>query len=577
LARVSRAIALLFLTVAALASACTSGQRTVTNEGTGAAPSPGGEIAVSMRSEPGNYNRYFEARAATELVALLTQARLAQINRATDALEPALAESWTTSDGLTYTIKLRPGVKFSDGAQFTADDVTFSFKAAFEAPGSAIGQYFLVGGKPVTVAALDPLTVTMTFPQKFAPAMRLLDNLPILPRHKLHGAFEAGKMREAWTPAGPASEVTGLGPFVLTEHVPGQRLVFARNAYYWRRDERGVQLPYLDRLTVHIIPDQNAEALRLESGAIDLMANADIQPADYSRFKQLSAAGRIQLLDGGLSLDPNVLWFNLKPRTSHNKPWLHQKEFRQALSYAADRQAIADTVYLGAAVPIHGPVTPRNATWFTSSAPTYPHDVSKARQLLESIGMRDGNGDGMLEDRAGKAVRFSILVQQGHAIRERLASMLQEQFRAAGVGVDVVGLDGGAIFQQWTKAEYDTILHAFQVSATDPAMTPDFWLSSGPQHVWNPSQSVPATEWERRMDELMLKQTSSSSLEERQQLFAEVQRIFGEQLPALYFVVPKVTIAASPRVHNLQPAPQIPQLLWAADTIAVSASPQKAR
>jgi len=79
------------------------------------------------------------------------------------------------------------------------------------------------------------------------------------------------------------------------------------------------------------------------------------------------------------------------------------------------------------------------------------------------------------------------------------------------------------------------------------------------------------------MDELMLKQASATSLEERKRLFAEVQRIFGEELPALYFVAPKVTLATSLRVHNLQPAPQIPQLLWAADTIAVSPSAQRAR
>ena len=562
----------LLLPVLAAGTACSSGSRTEADgRAAGDSPARGGEIAASLRSEPGNYNRYFEALAANELVTLLTQARLVHINRATDALEPALAESWSTSDGLTYTIELRPGLRFSDGAPFTSADVLFSVKAALEAPGSVVGSYLLVGGKPVTVAAVDPQTVTLTFPQKFAPAMRMLDNLPILPRHKLQAAFDAGTLREAWTPARPPSEVTGLGPFVLTEHVSGQRLVFTRNAHYWRRDQHGVQLPYLDRLTVHIIPDQNAETLRLESGAIDLMANADIQPGDYSRFKQLSGAGRVRLLDGGVGLDPNVLWFNLKPRAPDAKPWMQRKEFRQALSYATNRQAISETVYLGAAIPIFGPVTPRNVTWFTSSAPTYPHDTAKARQLLASIGLRDGNGDGILDDRAGRPVRFSILVQQGHAIRERVASMLQEQFRSAGVGVDVVGLDGRAIFQRWTKGEYDSIFHAFQVNATDPAMTLDFWLSSGPQHVWNPSQPTPATPWERQMDELMQKQASSPSLEERQRLFAEVQRIFVEELPALYFVVPRVTIAASPRLHNLQPAPQIPQLLWAADTIAVSA------
>jgi peptide/nickel transport system substrate-binding protein len=167
-------------------------------------------------------------------------------------------------------------------------------------------------------------------------------------------------------------------------------------------------------------------------------------------------------------------------------------------------------------------------------------------------------------------VRFSILVQAGHAIRERTAAVLQQQLRAVGIAIDLVPLEVGAIGQRWTTGDYDSIFHGFQVSATDPAMTLDFWLSGSPQHFWNPSQSSPATEWERRMDELMLAQASAGSLAERQRLFAEVQRIFGEELPAIYFVAPKVTIAASRRVHNLQPAPQLPQLLWAADTIAVS-------
>ncbi len=530
---------------------------------------------ASLRTEPTNYNRYFEPTAAAELVTLLTQARLATVNRKTDALEPALAESWTTSDGLTYTVKLRQGVKFSDGVPFTADDVVFSFTAAWDAPESVVRSYIRVGGKPLTVRAIDAHTLSIAFPQPFAPGLRILDNLPILPRHKLQAAFDAKAMKAAWTPANPASEVTGLGPFRLTEHVSGQRLVFARNPHYWRRDASGAQLPYLDRLTLLIVPDQNAEALRLETGGIDLMANADIQPSDYARFKRLSSEGRLQLMDGGVVLDPNVLWFNLTKSSATRKPWLHDRVFRQALSYAADRQAIADTVYLGAAVPIYGPITPRNTTWFSPSAPRYPLDRSKASQLLASIGLRDTTGDGFLDDRAGRTVRFSILVQQGHAIRERIVSMLQAQFRAVGVGVDIVTMEPKAIQERWAKADYDSVFHAFQVTVTDPAMTMDFWLSSSPQHVWNPSQPVPATPWERRIDELMLKQAATPAVEERQRLFAEVQRIMGEELPAMYFAAPKVTIAASRRATNLQPVPQVPQLLWAADRIAVSDSSER--
>src|ERR671913_860752 len=200
------------------------------------APRPGGEVVASLRSEPGNYNRYFEASAAADLVTMLTQARLVRINRASDALEPALAESWTSADGVTYRVKLRPNVRFSDGVPFSSADVVFSLQAVYGAPGSTLASGMRVGGQPLSAAAVDDTTVDITFPRAFAPAMRLLDNLPILPRHRLQGAYEAKAMKDAWTPSRPASDVAGLGPFVLAEHVSGQRLVFTRNPNYWRRD-----------------------------------------------------------------------------------------------------------------------------------------------------------------------------------------------------------------------------------------------------------------------------------------------------------------------------------------------------
>jgi ABC-type transport system substrate-binding protein len=146
--------------------------------------------------------------------------------------------------------------------------------------------------------------------------------------------------------------------------------------------------------------------------------------------------------------------------------------------------------------------------------------------------------------------------------------MLQEQWRRLGVAVDLVGLDPGAVGQRWQAGDYDAILHGFQSSATDPLMNLDFWLSSGNSHFWNPRQPKPATGWEATIDDLMRQQATAATLADRQRLFLEVQRVFAEHLPALYIVAPKVTIAVSPRVRNAQPAPQIPQLLWSADTLA---------
>ena len=532
----------------------------------------GGELIASLRSEPANYNRYFDASAAADVVALLTQARLVRVNRVTDALEPALAESWESSpDGRSQTLKLRKGVMFSDGAPFTSADVLFSFAVAYDAPGSQLAESITPAGQRLEVTALDETTVIVTFPTPFAPGIRLLDNLPILPRHKLEPAFREKTIQKAWTGSTPLSEIVGLGPFVLSEHVAGQRLVFTRNPHYWRKDQHQKPLPYLDRLTIEIIPDQNAEALRLESGATDLMSNADIRSDDYARFKRLADQGRLKLLDAGVGLDPNVLWFNLKPQPSKDvKPWLRRTEFRQAVSFGVDRQAIANTVYLGAAVPVFGPITPRHGPWYSTDIPGYAYDPAKARRLLAATGLTDRDGDGQLEDAAGAPVRFSVLVQKDATIRERTVALLQEQLRALGISLDVVGLDLGSIGKRWFGGDYDSIFHGFQASATDPAMNLDFWLSSGNSHFWNPGQKKPGTPWEARIDDLMRQQVQTQDQAERQRVFVEVQRVFGEHVPALYFVAPKVTIALSPRVVNPTPVPQIPQLLWSADTLAAS-------
>jgi peptide/nickel transport system substrate-binding protein len=539
-------------------------------------PTRGGELVATLRTEPTGYLRIAEVdgTAAGDVLSLLTDARLLRVNRATDVLEPALAESWTESpDHLTYTLKLRQGVAFSDGAPFTSADVLFTFAVLYDARvNSGMASDMKVAGQPLRVEAPDASTVVIRLPSPFAPGLRLLDNLPIVPRHKLQSAFEEGRLAQVWRPGTVPAEVVGLGPFMLSEHVAGQRLVLARNPHYWGKAPDGTALPYLDRLTIAFISDQNSEALRLQSGEADLMSNGDIRPDDYPAFRRLAEQGRLRLIPGGTSLDPNLLWFNLSSSRAADprRGWLGQKAFRHAISCAVDRQAIANAVYLGEAEVIYGPISSGNRTWYVPPANPCNHDVARARTLLASAGLADRNGDGMVEDSAGTPARFSILTQSGHTIRERTAAMLQEQLRQIGITVDVVGLDPGGLAERWQKGDYDAIYFGVQNSQTDPALTAQFWLSSGHFHFWNPGQPSPATEWERRIDDLMRQIASEPDTAERKRLFTDVLRIFEEESPALYLVAPKVTLAVSSRVTNERPAPQIPQLLWSADTLAAA-------
>ena len=536
-----------------------------------AIPTRGGELIASLRAEPTTHNRYVDYSTPGEVLALLTHATLVRVDRVTDTLEPWLAESWSESpDHLSYTLKLRQGVVFSDGAPFTSADVAFSFRALYDSRiKSPLANDTLVNGQPLQIEAPDPATVIVRLPSLFAPGLRLVDGVPILPRHRLERAFMEGKFSDAWSATTPVSEIAGLGPFVLVEHASGERLTLARNPRYWRKDASGSTLPYLDKLTV-VFASQASEALKLQAGEIDLMTNADIRSDDYVAFKRAADQGRVRLIDGGLALDPNLLWFNLT--AAHAKApasrLFQQKAFRQAVSCVVDRQAIVNSVYLGAAVPIYGPVTPANRTWFADVRPACEHDVARARELLAAAGLVDRNGDGILEDANGKEARFSILTQ-AESIRARVVAVLQEQLRQAGIVVDIVPLDPGALFARFGKADFDAIYYGIQSSAIDPALSPGFWLSSGDWHFWNRNQKTPSTGWERHIDELMRQQAETFNLDERRRLFTEVQRIFVDQMPAIYFVTPKMTLAVSARVVNPQPAPQMPQLLWSADALAI--------
>lgn len=536
-------------------------------------PVRGGSLTASLRSEPGTFNRLSPRggnQAAVDALTRLMHATLVRVNRVTGDVEPWLAEKWTTSpDGRSYTLTLRDGVTFSDGQPFTSADVAFTFQALYDpAVESPVASAVMVDGKPLQVTAPDPRTVVVTLPAPFAPGIALLDNVPILPKHQLQAALDAHTFAEAWgTKTAPAG-IAGLGPFTMAEYVPGQRMTFTRNPRYFRKDASGAALPYLDRLVLEFVAGgQDPEMLRLESGAVDFMTTADVRPEDIAALRRLRDQGALQLVEVGVGVDPSGLWFNLTPGSAagKGKPYLLRPEFRRAISLAVDRAAIASTVYLGAAAPVYGPITPGNKTWYTPSPRTEVHDPAQAKTLLAGLGLADRNGDGMLDDWKGQPVKFSVLVQRG-TIRERTMTMVQEQVRQVGIALDVVGMDVPSMFGRFGKGDYDSIYHGLQASALDPGMNLDFWLSGGSAHVWNTGAAAP---WELAMDVVMRKQAAAGTLAERQQLLREAERIFAGNLPQIYFVAPKVTVAMSRKVGGAVPVLLEPKILWNADALFV--------
>jgi peptide/nickel transport system substrate-binding protein len=534
----------------------------------------GGRLVSSIRAEPRSFNRLVARDYVSEVVALLTHARLVRVNRATQLVEPWLAERFTASpDGRVFTLGLRKGLQWSDGAPFSSADVAFTIRAT-EALVKA-GQLAIslqVDGEPIVVDTPDPDTVVVTLPRPFGAGIRLLDNLIILPRHRLEPALAAGTLAQAWSPTTAPADIVGMGPFRLASYEAGQRLTFERNPHYWRRDDQDVALPYLDSVVLEIVPDQNTELLRLQTGAIDMTAQ-QLRSEDYASARELERKGTLSLLELGVSLDPDAFFFNLRPAYWARDPrrgWMPTAEFRRAISHAVDREGYANTVYLGAAVPVHGPVTPGNKEWFWPDVPRYRLDRGAAQGLLDGLGLANRDADAFMEDASGTEARFTMLTYRGNTALERGAQVLKESLERIGVAVDIVPLETGALIERMLSGNFDAIFFNYLSTDTDPAMQRDFWLSSGSAHIWNIGQKTPATEWERQIDDLMTRQAGAIDPAERRQLFRDAQRIFSEQLPAIYFAAPRLYVGVNTRLRNLTPAITRPPLLWSADTLAVA-------
>ena len=533
----------------------------------------GGTLRSSLRSEPKSFNRIVERGVPTDLYSLFTGSKLIRVNRATQEIEPELAERWTTSpDNLTYTLTIRDGVTWSDGTPFTSADVVFSFQVIYDPRvNSLLASSLKIDGKPLIVTAPDPKTVVVTLPHTFGPGVAIFDNVHLAAKHKYEAALKAGTFTKALGVETPPADLVSVGPFKLTTYAPGQRLIFDRNPRYWKKDAAGVQLPYLDQVILEIVPDQNAELVRLQSAQLDTLQQ-QVRTEDIATLRPLEQQGKLKLIELGVAADPDLFFFNLRSPYWAKDPrrdWITRKEFRQAISHAIDREAFANTVFLGAGVPVWGPVTPGNTKWFSPNVPRYGYSVERAKEILTGLGLTNRDADPWLEDARGAEARFTVLSYKGNSSLERGSAVIRDELKPLGIAIDLVFLEQGALVSRMLSGDFDAINFIANATSLDPAMNPDLWLSSGSAHVWNIGQAKPATEWEKEIDDLMGIVMSSVDEAERKKAFDDVQKIVAQNLPVITFVAPRLYMGVSTRVGGLTPSILRPQLLWNVERMTV--------
>lgn len=542
----------------------------------------GGRLVVGLRAEPKTLNPVTAEDGVSREVIDGLMADLVHINRVTQQSEPALAKSWKVSaDGLNYTLKLRRGIRFSDGQPFDADDVVFSFAVyTDEKIDSPQRDLLTIDGKPIRVTKLDQYTVRFTLARPYAAAERLFDSVAILPRHVLEKPYREGHFLEQWSLSTPAAQIAGLGPFRLKQYLPGQRMVLERNPYYWKADSAHRRLPYLDELVFVFAGNEDARLMQFEAGETDVVNRLSAQ-----NYSLLTRQGNgLQLDDLGPSTEYNFLLFNLNdvaakrlPDIERKQAWFRDLRFRQAVSAAVDRQGIVRLAYGGRGAPLWGNVSPGNKLWVDAEVPHPPRSLDSARQLLRSAGF-SWNAAGKLLDTSGQPVEFSIIVASSNPQRMQMATIVQDDLSRLGMQVSVVPLEFrallGRVFQNY---QYEATILGLGGGDADPNAEMNVWVSSGSTHLWHLGETLPATAWEAAIDRLMNQQMLTLNYKRRKRLYDQVQQIIAANLPMIFLATPDVLVAAKPVVGNFHPAVLEPTTLWNVDQLYLRRGAEMAR
>jgi peptide/nickel transport system substrate-binding protein len=510
----------------------------------------GGELRFCLHTEPKTFNPLLAADDAAETIRYLTGGVLIRVDRLTQQAEPDLATSWKISEGgKTITFKLREGLHFSDGTPFSADDVAYTMRLLMDpATHSPTGDSFRAGEGKVDIRVLSPYHLAITFPAPIAGVDKLMDQVAIM------SAVSAKK------------EMAVLGPYYVTEYKAGSYVRLARNPNYWRRDPAGKPLPYIDAVKLDIQTNRDAEMLRLTRGEIDLINNLD---AEY--FDKLVSQNASLAFDAGVSLDSEQMWFNQVPGSplpDYKKQWFTSTNFRRAVSEAINRDDLVRIVFHGHAGAAVGPVSPANKFWFNAKLSPHAYDQKSALARLAQDGFQ--LHDGVLRDRSGHPVEFSIITNAGNKYRERMATMIQQDLSDIGIKLNLVTLDFPSLIERITRTyNYEACLLGLTNNDLDPDSQMNVWLSSGENHQWNPNEKTPQTAWEAEVDKLMHIQASSLDAKKRKAAYDRVQEIAWEQEPFIYLVNRNSLSAVSASLHNAHPVVLRPQVYWNIDVLSL--------
>lgn len=527
----------------------------------------GGKFIIAEMGDPKTFNYITANEGSSQDIIRFMFWGLLNFDEVDQTVEPGLADYWTNSpDGKTWTFRLRKNLRWSDGAALTADDVIFTWNDVIFNPkiDNVTRDPFIIDGKKLTVTKLDDLTIQVVTPEVYAPFLaEFAASVVIMPKHILEQSVTNGTFESAYGVNWKPEDIVGSGPYRLKDYKAAQYTILERNPYFLEVDKNGTRLPYFDDVVFTVVPDANTLSLRFLSGESDV--DDLVLPYEYDKFKAEADQGKFRLLEPGIGLEKSFLWFNentnVNPQTG--KPcvdpvklaWFRDTKFRQAVSYAIDRDNIIKSVLSGRGTPAYGFETPGDKKWYNPNTPQYPYDPAKALELLKAIGIEKRNGNDFLTDSKGNKIEFIFNTNVGNNAREKTAVLIAADLKKLGMNVIFQPIEFNTLISKIDDTyNYDCVLLGLMPgTVNDPCDGLNVLKSNGFTHEWFPREKTPSTPWEARIDQLMDAQARTLDFNKRKKDYDEVQEILGVQQPMIFTVTPTYYAAIRSDVGNVRP------------------------
>ena len=512
---------------------------------------------------------------------------LFQVNATDLQPMPNLAKSWEWSeDGKTLTVHLVEGAKWSDGAPFTTADTEFYFNDVVGDPEVTP----LMAAAPETYsngvyANVDDFTFTLTFPTAFPEAV--LYNMAygnfcpgpshvLKPQHPKYG----GKDYESFQKAFPSDYMNFpvMGGWTVVEHRPDDVVVLRRNPYYWKVDEAGNQLPYLDEMQYRLSTwgDRDVQAV---AGTGDFSNLEQAENYVEALKKAADPASPAKLAFGprtiGYTLYPNLSgngWGEPTPEQQAIRDLNRNLDFRKAISYAMDRQRLGDSLVKGPfTVPYPGGLYDGTSYYDKASTVFYPYDAASAKASLEAAGLTDTDGNGFVNAAGGGDLNVTLLTNADYATDKNLAEGVIAMMGEVGVKVTLQALTGKDFDNARDSGKYDWIIvrngtELITVVQNTTALAPT-GATTDVNHKANGTGELDLLDHEKALVDIVGKFIASRDPAERQALMKDYQKLYTENLDGIGLTAYPGALIVNKRFANIPAGAPIFMYNWAEDNI----------